>query len=238
MKVIGIETSGMHGGIALLEDNRIRRETDLKSGMVHGKLLIPALKKAISQSRWALDDIDLIAVDIGPGSYTGLRVGLAAAKMMAYLLDKPIIGISSLDAMVNNVKPSAEFACPVIDARWHQVYAAIYRPSNSTKDWERITDYLAATPEDLTKILKHHCSESGQDAEIFGDGLLPYKNTFTMPGVKLAAEKHWYPRASNIAKLGRIKWLAGKRDDCRKLLPLYLRLTEAEITMKKKQKAV
>lgn len=238
MKVVGIETSGMHGGIALLEDGIICREANLKSGMVHGKLLIPALKKAVSQSRWKLDDIDLIAVDIGPGSYTGLRVGLAAAKIMAYLLDKPIVGIASLDAMVNNVKPSTKFACPTIDARWHQVYAAIYRLANRTGQWERITNYLATTPENLFQLLKHCGSKQKQGVKIFGDGLIPYKDTFNMSGLRFGANKNWHPKASHIARLGLKKWANSKPDNFRKLLPLYLRPTEAEITFSKNKKVV
>ncbi|MCK5578488.1 MAG: tRNA (adenosine(37)-N6)-threonylcarbamoyltransferase complex dimerization subunit type 1 TsaB, partial [Planctomycetes bacterium] len=103
MKIIAIETSGSNGSIALLKNEQVIKEYRFRKGMVHGKLLIPRLDQALRKARWSRNSLDLIAVDIGPGSYTGLRVGLAAAKSLAYALRAKIIGVSSLDALAENI---------------------------------------------------------------------------------------------------------------------------------------
>ncbi|MFH1228716.1 MAG: tRNA (adenosine(37)-N6)-threonylcarbamoyltransferase complex dimerization subunit type 1 TsaB [Planctomycetota bacterium] len=240
MKVIGIETSGNHGGIALLDNGKICRETLLEKGMVHGKLLISAIDKALKSCRWKKTDLDLIAVDIGPGSYTGLRVGLAAAKMMAYLLGIPLAGVSSLDALMQEIKTGHAIACPIIDARWNQVYTAIYK--KTAKEWKKVTGFMAVTPRELAKLLidygaKYGKSHKSPNIILFGDGLLPYKDIFSgLPGTETVKEEYWYPKPSNIAKLGYAQWKNGRKNDCWKIKPLYLRKTEAEVTLKKRKK--
>ncbi|MBI5779729.1 MAG: tRNA (adenosine(37)-N6)-threonylcarbamoyltransferase complex dimerization subunit type 1 TsaB [Planctomycetes bacterium] len=234
MKVIGIETSSIQGGVSILEetDNSItlQRSTAFRRGLVHGKLLVPALDKLLKRAHWRKDKIDLVAVDIGPGSYTGLRVGLAIAKTMAYALKTKIVGVVSLDVLVRNVSANDvhQYICPVIDARWNQVYTAIYE--KSADGYKRRTDYLAITPEDLLKVINRYRGE----ILLFGDGLRAYSDIFKRLAnrAEFAPEHLWLPSAANVATLGYESYQSGKRDDPIKLLPLYLRLTEAELNLK------
>lgn len=235
MKIVGIETSGMRGGIALLENETVRREAFLTRGMVHGKLLVPALAKACKEIKWRTKDIDLVAVNIGPGSYTGLRVGLAVAKTMAYVLKKALIGVPSLDAMAaqftEQPPKNISYLCPVIDAKWHQVYTALYKNTNDS--FKRVSDYLALQPEGLVKILPIN------NILVFGDGLKTYHDVFKpLPNVKVAPLNTWLPKARHIALLGYRAFKAGQRHKPERLIPLYLRPTEAEMNLKSKRKAV
>ncbi|MFA5793546.1 MAG: tRNA (adenosine(37)-N6)-threonylcarbamoyltransferase complex dimerization subunit type 1 TsaB [Candidatus Brocadiia bacterium] len=240
MKALGIETSGNRGGIALLDGGKVLKEILLKKGMVHGKLLIAAIDKALKTCRWKKTDIDLIAVDIGPGSYTGLRVGLAAAKMMSYLLNIPMVGVSSLDALMQEINTKHLIACPVIDARWNQVYTAIYR--KNAAGWKKVTDFMAITPSELAKLLKEYSLKYGKTDKspniiLFGDGLLSYNNILNgLPGIESGSEKYWYPKPANIVRLGYKRWHNKQKDTYWEINPLYLRKTEAEITLKKVKK--
>ncbi|MBI4834186.1 MAG: tRNA (adenosine(37)-N6)-threonylcarbamoyltransferase complex dimerization subunit type 1 TsaB [Planctomycetes bacterium] len=266
MKIIAIETSGIKGGVALMDcpiptvpmksgligrprtthkrgerGTATGRTTEYRftKGMVHGRYLVPAIQKGLKELKWKTSDIDMIAVDIGPGSYTGLRVGVATAKTLVYTLNKlrhkktVLTTVVSLDAMVKNIRQDYKFICPMIDARWNQVYSAIYKNTNGI--YKRISDYLAIRPEELVKRLP-------PEVHIFGDGLTRparpddrsggYKDIFKGKGITFGDEKTWYPRPKYIAQLGLEEFNRGKKTDPIKLVPLYLRLTEAE--MKKK----
>ncbi|MEK7309294.1 MAG: tRNA (adenosine(37)-N6)-threonylcarbamoyltransferase complex dimerization subunit type 1 TsaB [Planctomycetota bacterium] len=240
MKIIGIETSSIRGGVAILEmrNNSVARQKGLalKRGLVHGKLLVPALDKLLKEAHWRKDDLELVAVDIGPGSYTGLRVGLAIAKTISYALKTKIVGVSSLDVLLKNTDKigAYKYICPVIDARWNQVYAAIYE--KSVDGHKRMTDYLAISPEDLLKLINRYKGAM----LLLGDGLRAYEDVFKRLAnrAEFAPEHFWSPRAENVAILGYESYKAGKRDDPIKLLPLYLRPTEAEINLKIKRGSV
>jgi tRNA threonylcarbamoyladenosine biosynthesis protein TsaB len=223
MKILGIESSGLQGSIALLQDEQLRKEINLKDGMVHGKYLAPSIKKALQSCGWRIKSINLIAVDIGPGSYTGLRIGLATAKTLAYALDIPLIGVSSLDVIAQNIPVRYDHICPVLDARWLQVYAAIY--ARHDKIYQRSSDYLSITPEELMRQLP-------EGAFLFGNGINRYRNIFTRADIKIGNPALAIPRAANVARLGRQAYLKGERADPFKLVPLYLRLTEAETKLK------
>ncbi|MEW6027175.1 MAG: tRNA (adenosine(37)-N6)-threonylcarbamoyltransferase complex dimerization subunit type 1 TsaB [Planctomycetota bacterium] len=234
MKIIGIETSSIQGGVAVLETERdsviLKKGITLRRGLVHGKLLIPALDKLLKQARWKKNQINLVVVDIGPGSYTGLRVGLAIAKTIAYALKTMIIGVSSLDAILRNIGKSNDcrYVCPVTDARWNQVYTAVYE--KTAAGYKRRTDYLAITPEDLVKLLNRYRGK----ILLTGDGLKTYGDVFRRLGgrAEFAPERLWFPQAKNVALLGYEAYNRGEQDDPIKLLPLYLRLTEAEMNLK------
>jgi tRNA threonylcarbamoyladenosine biosynthesis protein TsaB len=242
MKIVGIETSSIQGGVAVLEvaaDDSILllKKLQLKCGLIHGKLLIPALDRLLKKVGWRKESINLVSIDIGPGSYTGLRVGLAIAKTISYVLKSQIVGVPSLDVLLDNVSQNREFSyiCPLIDAKWNQVYTAVYKRKNppepdrdNDKSYELITDYLAITPSDLIKLLKR--IKSPDKILVFGDGLKPYKGLLSQlqDKVVFGQESIWYPRATNVALSGYRTSKEGKLDNPLKILPFYLRPTEAE----------
>ena len=237
MKIIAIESSSVQGGVAILEIKNgrtvLQRSLALKRGLVHGKLLVPALDKMLKSAHWQKNDPDLVAVDIGPGSYTGVRVGLAIAQTIAYTLKIKIIGLASLDIMAGNIGPDNEhqYLCPIIDARWNQVYASIYK--KSAGGYKRQTDYLAINPDDLVRLIRKHKGEF----LLSGDGLRAYADIFKglTDCAEFAPEGLWFPRARNVALLGYQAHKNGRSDNPLKLPPLYLRPTEAEYNLKNKK---
>jgi tRNA threonylcarbamoyladenosine biosynthesis protein TsaB len=242
MIVLGIETSCSIGGVALVENQELLEEILFEEGMIHGRELVPSIERLLGKNNIPLSKIDLIAVDIGPGSYTGIRVGLATAKTLAYIQKIEIIGITSLDAMAENITSCEIKSClPLIDAKWGQIYYAIYQrrplldfkappftrfkgaaaptaPTAPPETWHRISDYRVDSPLNILQNMP-------QGSFPFGDGLDRYSNVF---GNKKTPQGVLYPRPQNIARLGERHYIEGQRDNLIKLLPLYLRPTEAE----------
>jgi tRNA threonylcarbamoyladenosine biosynthesis protein TsaB len=219
MMVLGIETSGERGGIALLENDRVRGTRLFGKGMIHGREIAPSIRALLEELGLPIEAIDLIACDVGPGSYTGLRVGLAAAKGLALALQKPLLGVASLDALAEAARDRARVLCPAIDARWEQIYGAVY------EDGRRATEYLAEKPAVFAARVP-------KDALVFGDALDAYGGLFR--DVPHGPRDLWDPRPETIAILGQRLHEQGARHDVATLVPLYLRPTEAEIKFNRK----
>ncbi|MEK6622716.1 MAG: tRNA (adenosine(37)-N6)-threonylcarbamoyltransferase complex dimerization subunit type 1 TsaB [Planctomycetota bacterium] len=220
MKVLGIETSGNVGGVALCQDNRIIIASNLGVPSLHDKYLVTTIKSMLHSAGWAPQDIDLIAVDVGPGSYTGIRVGVTCAKTLAYSLNKPVIDVPAFDAIaesypMNNSTP----ICPIMDARRGHVYACIYQLENAQR--KRVSDFLVIQPERLVFLLP-------RPVILFGDGVLPYKEQFQQKDILIDTENQAVQKVEYIALLGESAYKAGRRCEVEKLLPLYLRRTAAE----------
>ncbi len=133
MKVIGIETSGSIGSVAVCNDDTIVGRKTFGRKLNHGKEIVSSLKTIFDEIKWEPNDVDLIAVSIGPGSYTGLRIGITCAKTLAYGLGRPVIDVPTLDVLAENVRDDVKNLCPVIDARRKKVYACIYTRNDTEK---------------------------------------------------------------------------------------------------------
>ena len=253
MKVLGIETSGNSGGVTICEDKHIVITKDF-GGMQHGKELVLTIKSVFREIGWTPKDIDLIAVDVGPGSYTGLRVGVTCAKTMAYALHKPVIGVPIFDIIAENYNhatppiplPSQEgdagrmqdilqknnfpdpfYICPVLDARRNHVYACIYKivPASLEPGWK------GAQRKKLTEFLvilpERLLSILPRPVIIFGDGVPPYKDVFHQRDIFIDKKELALPKVEHVALLGEKMYGSGHRCEIDKLLPLYLRQAEA-----------
>ena len=218
MKVLGIETSGNVGGVAICEDKHVIIANDFGAGMQPGKELIPAIRTTLHEIGWKPSDIDLIAVDVGPGSYTGLRVGVTCAKTMAYALNKPVIDVPIFDIIAENYAIGSIPTCPVIDAKRNHVYACIYKLEGIQR--KRQSEFLVIQPEKLLSILP-------RPVIIFGDGVKPYKDIFQQKDIIIDEIAHVNPKAEYVAILGERMYESGHRCEADKLLPLYLQRAEA-----------
>jgi len=225
MKVLGIETSGLIGNIAVCDGNTVVGKKTYGKNFSHGKEIVSSLESIFNKIKWDPNDIDLIAVSIGPGSYTGLRIGVTCVKTLAYGLGKPVIDVPTLDVLVENVKDNnAKTICPVIDAKRKSVYACIYDRSNNGN--RRTTDFLIISPDSLIDILP-------ESTLIFGDGIAPYKDIFTQKDLTIVDdEKLGIADAASVARLGMERYEQGIRCEINALAPLYLRKSEAEERLK------
>ncbi|NOZ19681.1 MAG: tRNA (adenosine(37)-N6)-threonylcarbamoyltransferase complex dimerization subunit type 1 TsaB [Planctomycetes bacterium] len=226
MKTLAIETSHVVGSVAVAEGPDVLAEESFEQGMVHGRELVPRMKALLERVGWGLAEVELIAVSIGPGSYTGLRVGVAAVKTIAYALGTPVVAVPSLDVLARNAPDDAEVVCPVVDAKRKQVYTCRYDGSRN-----RQGDHRVVHPQELAQTLS-------PGAFVLGDGLAYYADVFERRGFTIADESLWRPRAAVVAALGRALYMAGQRDDSLSLVPLYLRRPEAEDKWREKQEQI
>ncbi len=256
MKVLGIETSGTAGGIAVCQDRCLVIAKDFGTGMRHGKELVPGIKIVLNEIGWRMHDIDLIAVDVGPGSYTGLRIGATCAKILAYALKKPVIDIPVFDIIVENYHMenynyipfpvvqeggkwgmknlfhkdvfAGEYSlCPVLDAKRNYVYACIYKLIPTHLEGGSKGVQYQRLSEFLVIQPPDLVSVLPRPVIIFGDGIPPYKNIFQQEGIFIDKEEKAMPKAEYVALLGERVYESGRRCEIDKLLPLYLRRAEA-----------
>ncbi len=175
MWILGIETSGPGGGVALARDGETVDEVPLDRGLTHGRNLVPALQTLLDRAGLSPQDLDLIAVNQGPGSHTGLRVGLTAARTLAYVLGKPCIGVRAVEALCARAPADAPAVVAAIDARMNRVYGGVFRGGT----W---TEAPALRPaEDLAGATPEGAYLTGTGAEVLGTLLKDRCDVFLLP---------------------------------------------------------
>ncbi|NLW22143.1 MAG: tRNA (adenosine(37)-N6)-threonylcarbamoyltransferase complex dimerization subunit type 1 TsaB [Tissierellia bacterium] len=230
MKVLGIDTSTMIATCALIEDGRVLGEFSLNQEMSHSENLVPMIKELLDSLNLKVADIDLYGVAIGPGSFTGLRIGIATAKAFAHVYDKPIVGISTLEGLAFNLTFSG-IIVPMIDARRNRVYTGIYR-------WEkgRLINILAPTIMEIEELLEllnnyDHIMVNGNGTYIHRDRILEVlkdKVEFAPIGLNEC-------RAISIAELSLLKKDEKRDYNYYTLVPEYLRESQAQRELKGKE---
>jgi len=228
MPVIAIETTTMVGSIAIVDAARVISEITLNVRATHSEKLMPAIDRLFSDAGLAVDDMDAIAVSIGPGSFTGLRIGISTAKGLSYASGKPLIGIPTLDALALNMGFSSCLVCPIQDARKGEVYTALYRPGDNSP--EKITDDIAVNPDALAGMIN-------EKTVFLGDGVNRYRELLMKQLGELYNEAPLplqLPRASNVALLALNRLGKGDTDDPFTMIPRYIRKSEAEVRWREK----
>jgi len=228
MRVIAIETATMVGSIAIIDAARVISEITLNARATHSERLMAAIDRLLGDSGLAIDDMDGVAVSIGPGSFTGLRIGLSAAKGLSYASGKPLIGIPTLDALALNMTFSSYLICPIQDARKGEVYTALYRPGDNSP--EKMTADIAVDPSALAGMIT-------QKTVFLGDGVNRYRELLMKQLGELYNEAPiplQLPRASNVAMLALKRLEKGDTDDPFTMIPRYIRKSEAEIRWREK----
>ncbi|HXG02829.1 MAG TPA: tRNA (adenosine(37)-N6)-threonylcarbamoyltransferase complex dimerization subunit type 1 TsaB [Candidatus Binatia bacterium] len=216
MRVLAVETSTLAGGVALLDGDRVRGEYVLDVSATHSERLLPAIDRLMADAGWRPGDLEGLAVAVGPGSFTGLRIGLSAVKGLAMALGIPIAGVPTLDALAAALPFAAWPVCPVLDARKGEVYACRYRWEGA--GWRREWEYLALAPEALAARLV-------EPTIVLGDGAALVQSPHAHP----APPHRRLPSPAAVAVLGRARLLAGESVAPADLLPIYLRPSEAEL---------
>lgn len=216
MKILAIDTSTKYLSLAIAEKDKVIASFHREMEQQHCTRLIPEIDKLFKKSKLKLKDVDCIAFSIGPGSFTGLRIGAAAVKGLALAAKIKIISVPTLDVLAYNVKESKELIVPVVDAKRGNIYASIY--SFSGKKLKRHMRYAVLPIAELLKKIKG-------EAIFLGDGLIPYRKVIEDDfrfKAEFAGEKGWYPKATTVAKIG-CELIRKKRfEDPDKFVPIYL----------------
>ncbi len=229
MKILAIETSTYSGSIALVSEDTVLGEYYFNIGPAHTEKLVPSIHWLLSELNTEKSDLTGVAVSMGPGSFTSLRVGISTAKGICYSLGIPLVGVSSLKVLAMNLPFSAFNICPVIDARRGEVFTAVFRSNNGKI--ERLAEDMVVTPEKLADLIN--------DNTIFiGDGALLYKDFLEdslSDGIMFCPLNLNAPRASNVALAEIDKFIEGfdskdVADEVMNMAPHYLRKSEAEIS--------
>ena len=231
MKVLAIDTTTMFGSVALCDGPRLIAEEQMGVDVTHSERLVVTIEHLLSLAKWDRSDIEGIAVAIGPGSFTGLRIGLATAKGLALGLKRPVAGASSLLTLAHNAMISDATVVSVIDARRAQVYAAAYRFENGKQ--RCILKESVFDPEPFCKKLK---SIKGK-LVLVGDGVVTYEKLFRKElknRATIRPEELKFPRGFHVAQIAMNRLKKGG-DDMTKLVPNYLRHSDAEIGFKGKK---
>ncbi|MCM8783664.1 MAG: tRNA (adenosine(37)-N6)-threonylcarbamoyltransferase complex dimerization subunit type 1 TsaB [Candidatus Omnitrophica bacterium] len=226
MKILSLDSSTKILTMAINESRDVVFEIEREAEFSCNKLLFSLLKEMFEKTRISLKDIELFAVGIGPGSFTGVRVALSVMKTFSYLKNKPIIGISTLDTIASNLKGEVkELICPIMDAKREKLYSAIYRKVD--EKLERISDYLLISLIDLFEKLD-------KDVFFLGDGVNLYRKEIirNRPEAKIASYNLYYPKAGNLGIIAYERFKEGKVDSVFELLPLYLYPKECSIKTK------
>ena len=222
MLILGIETSTRAAGVALISEEKILAEISQESKLYHSENLLPQIEEVLRIAN--VEKVDAVAVSIGPGSFTGLRIGLAAAKALAYAWQIKIIGVPTLHAMAAHFPKSSAMILPLIDAQKNSAYV---QPFKNLQPIEEIT------VRSITEILDA-AGQSNDEIILCGDVLGKIK---TLPdNVTFAPINLRMPRAVNIALCGKILLDAGQVSNVMDLEPLYLRRSEAEELWDKRHK--
>ena len=222
--ILGIETATQQVGCALGGVEGLLGSFHAAHGRRHAETLVPAIEFVCESVEIDLKQVSVVAVDIGPGLFTGLRVGIATAKSIAQALRVPMIGLSSLDLLAHQARWTNRLIVPVSDARRGEVFWALYR--HVPGGVQRLTDYRVTTAE----VLAGEVSDQGEDALLVGDGALRYEELLDVDrfaefgGVGLA-----YPSATDLVELAHPRAVREEYVAIGELQPLYLRKADAEI---------
>ncbi len=232
MLTIGIDTSTEMGAIGLINDEELLAEINIALYRQHSKRLLPNIRYMLKEADLEIQDVEGIAITVGPGSYTGLRIGLSTVKAFAQALNIPVVALSTLAVVAYNLHYSNSWLVPVIDARRQRVYTALYRGGSrdmrASQEWE---DRVMAVDELLSKL-----KETADDEEIFllGNGVPVYREEFNNSNLNIicAAEEFNKPRGGVVAALGQYYLKQGESDNIIKILPNYLKKPQAEVNFR------
>ena len=229
MLTLGIDSSAAAASAAVVEDGKLLGEFFVNTKQTHSQTLLPMVQNLLKTVSRSCGDVDVLAVSHGPGSFTGVRIGVACVKGMALVNDTPCVGVSTLEAIAwGGISAQGALLCAVMDARCGQVYNALFQAEGGTL--RRLTEDRALSIADLEK----ECCGSAEKVLLLGDGAALCHKTFQAWGARLAPEAIRFQRASSVALLGEEAAQAGKTISASALAPVYLRLPQAERELKKR----
>jgi len=219
MRILALETTDPRGGVAALVDSKVLMELRLDEGRRSAQTLAPGIETLLKQVGWSPDEVQLVAVSIGPGSFTGLRVGVATAKLFAYAVGAQVLGIDCLEALAQAATAASPTLWTIMDAQRGDVVARRFGLDAAGRR-------APIAPQRLLSIEAWLGELSAGDAVI--GPVLPKLIDRLPGGLELPERRYWFPSASAIGVLAARRYAEGRRDDLMQLAPRYTRPSAAE----------
>ena len=226
MKILAIDTATDSCSVAVMENDRLLCEINLVSGRTHSTHLMPLIRQVASMAGIELSEVDGFAVSKGPGSFTGLRIGLSTVKGLAVGFNRPLVGISTLHALAVQAAVPDYMICSLVDARKKEVYCATYRRRN--QEVAQLGPEVVQTPQRVADSITEPCVFVGNGAQLYAETLV--NNGF--PRRMLAPRSQHLIRASTIARLSLPHFKSDRTHDAALLVPSYVRKSDAELNFK------
>jgi tRNA threonylcarbamoyladenosine biosynthesis protein TsaB len=233
MNILALDTSAKSASVSILNEQKVLAEYTVNVNLTHSQTILPMCEHILSCCNIPLEEIDYFAVSNGPGSFTGLRIGIAAVKGFAFAAQKPCIAVSTLEALSYNVSDFTGTVCCVMDARCHQVYNALFSFSPAAKT------RLCADRAISLEALQEELLSAPAPILLVGDGADLCYNEYQskIPGIQICSVPNRYQRASSVGMAAWEKIRAGQSFSASELMPEYLRLPQAQRELIKKRRS-
>lgn len=230
MSILAIDTATQVSSVAVADEGKLSAELTMQARLTHSETLMPHIEQVLRMAAVKKEDLEGIAVSIGPGSFTGLRIGLAAAKAMAYSLNLPVVGVSTLKALAYHVPVPGVRIVSLLDAQKGNAYVESYR-------WEQ-GNLMVVEPVEVAKVtdIVAACATLSELVLLTGDVVQKkIAGRMELPaGVMTAPANILMPRAACVAMLGLAELKAGHQDSVMAIEPVYIRRSEAEVLWEKR----
>lgn len=232
MKILGIDTSSNASSVAVIEDNKLICEYTVNTKTTHSQKLMPMIENMLSMSEVNIKDIDAIAICIGPGSFTGLRIGMATAKAIAHVNNLPIIGVNSLEILASNMNLCDKKICSILDAQRNQVYTGKYKFEN-----DRVVEIQPIDVIEIEKLLEEILNDN-EDWIMVGEAVYKYEEKIKeIKNIKIPAPSNNVTKASSLCSVAIRKYNENVDvHNCYNINPMYIRKSQAEVQYEEKMK--
>ena len=232
MKILGIDTSSNASSVAVIEDNKLICEYTVNTKTTHSQKLMPMIENMLSMSEVNIKDIDAIAICIGPGSFTGLRICMATAKAIAHVNNLPIIGVNSLEILASNMNLCDKKICSILDAQRNQVYTGKYKFEN-----DRVVEIQPIDVIEIEKLLEEILNDN-EDWIMVGEAVYKYEEKIKeIKNIKIPAPSNNVTKASSLCSVAIRKYNENVDvHNCYNINPMYIRKSQAEVQYEEKMK--
>ena len=232
MKVLGIDTSSNATSIAVIEDNKLICEYTINTKNTHSQKLMPMIENMLKISEINVNDMDIIAICQGPGSFTGLRIGMATAKALSHVNNLPIVGVNSLELLAGNMDLSDKKICSILDAQRTQVYMGQYKFENN-----KLVEIKSVDVVEIDELLEE-LKSSNEEWILVGEAVYKYEDKIKeIENICVPAPSHNVNKASSLCTIAMNKYDQNiDVYDCYTINPVYIRKSQAEVQYDEKMK--
>ena len=232
MKVLGIDTSSNATSIAVIEDNKLMCEYTVNTKTTHSQKLMPMIENMLKISEINVNDMDMISICQGPGSFTGLRIGMATAKALSHVNNLPIVGVNSLELLAGNMDLSDKKICSILDAQRTQVYMGQYKFENN-----KLVEIKSVDVVEIDELLEE-LKSSNEEWILVGEAVYKYEDKIKeIENICVPAPSHNVNKASSLCTIAMSKYDQNiDVYDCYTINPVYIRKSQAEVQYDEKMK--